>query len=285
MNKHIKRVFDELFPYAKESADGYLYEWEIFIDRRDIDMSDRLILSIVSDPLPFEAFYEEVRDWEIEAIFQEQSYIEKEIIKKLEKEGYEFEYSDVSDWIEENVRIYFPVDDILEANEVMLNVWVETGEGNYDYTLNNYIGYSVTYEPIQEKSSLLWLARQQGYSKEELLDAVMNGNTKGSKFLESVVDEQNNLTSHMNRLEFFIRMPLLDVIKIKEGDIKEDFIIPKKTSCGLVDHWMGAGSILGIELEKDVVIPKDMLRFDVDGETGYGVGNIYGVSYDFWRCV
>lgn len=281
----IAKAFKELFPYAKEGSDGYLYEWEIFIDRRDMEMSDRLILSIVSDPLPSEAFYKEVGEWGIEAIFQEQSYIEREIIEKLEKEGYEFEYSDVSDWIEENVRIYFPVDDILKENEVMLNVWVETGEGNYDYTLNNYIGHSVTYEPIQEESSLLWLARQQGYSKEELLDAVMNGNTKGSKFLESVVDEQDNLTSHMNRLEFFIRMSLFDVIKMKEEGIKEDFTIPKETNCGLVDHWMGAGSLLDIELEKDVVIPKDMLRFDVDGETGYGVGNIYGVSYDFWRCV
>ena len=116
----------------------------------------------------------------------------------------------------------------LKKMRLMLNVWVETGEGNYDYTLNNYIGYSVTYEPIQEESSLLWLARQQGYSKEELLDAVMNGNTKGSKFLESVVDEQDNLTSHMNRLEFFIRMSILDVIKIKEEGIKEDLLSLKK---------------------------------------------------------
>ena len=128
----IAKAFKELFPYAKEGSDGYLYEWEIFIDRRDMEMSNRLIISIASDPLPSEAFYKEVGEWGIEAIFQEQSYIEREITEKLEKEGYEFEYSDVYDWIEENVRIYFPVDDILKENEVMLNVWVETGEGKVD---------------------------------------------------------------------------------------------------------------------------------------------------------
>ena len=80
----IAKAFKELFPYAKEGSDGYLYEWKVFIDRRDMEMSNRLIISIVSDPLPFEAFYKKL-GMGMKLFFRSKVILKEKSLKNLKR--------------------------------------------------------------------------------------------------------------------------------------------------------------------------------------------------------
>ena len=52
----------------------------------------------------------------------------------------------------------------MHKQEFFVNIMLDTGDGNYDYTLNSaYPCWYGQYDArLDEKSSLLWLARQQG---------------------------------------------------------------------------------------------------------------------------
>ena len=104
----------------------------------------------------------------------------------------------------------------------------------------------------------------------------------------------------MNTLIFMVKMPLFDFFKLK-AMINEDkeknksydyderkgensFIVTKDAMCGLYDIWGGGGSVLEIELEKDVEIPTKAI-FDVwidcrnckANGRGYDVKDVYGI--------
>ena len=60
-------------------------------------------------------------------------------------------------------------------------------------------------------------------------------------------------------------------------------VLSKDTACGLYDNWSGAGSVLEIELEKDVVLPLKFISSAwPDGGRGYSVANVYGICSSFW---
>ena len=112
-----------------------------------------------------------------------------------------------------------------------------------------------------------------------------------------------NLPSHMATLTFLVRMTLRDLIElnrcIKLQDRNGHFydatknpycgyiVLGKETMTGLFDPWAGGGSVLEIELEKDVRIPIRFIRSAMpDGcdDCGrYGVGDVYGMCGSAWE--
>ena len=57
----------------------------------------------------------------------------------------------------------------------------------------------------------------------------------------------------------------------------------KDAVCGLYDTWNGAGSVLEIDLEKDVVLPLKYVSSSLpDGGRGWSVANVYGVCSSMW---
>ena len=72
---------------------------------------------------------------------------------------------------------------------------------------------------------------------------------------------------------------------IRKGDY-ETLTISKNATCGLVQYWDGSGSVLEIQLDHNVVIPKKMV-WDawVDGTKphGYDVDEIYGLIGSAWN--
>lgn len=100
-----------------------------------------------------------------------------------------------------------------------------------------------------------------------------------SKFTRSCVTELENCTSHMNALTFLVKMPLQTAIEIKEKiNVMEKskgfdkynplntkgipygyIVLGKNTNVGLYDSYQGGGSVLEIELEKDVKLPLQFL--------------------------
>lgn len=171
---------------------------------------------------------------------------------------------------------------------------MDTGDGNYDFVCNDiFPHYNARFgDVIQEEASVLWLARQQGYKKRQLNRAMRHCDYSGSELLKSLRAEVHNCSSHMNALTFFVKMTVEQLFDLNEamkdkgenGTVrKRKVTLDKSAVCGLYDNWSGAGSILEIELEKDVVLPMKYIGTALpDGGRGYSVASIYGVCSSMW---
>jgi hypothetical protein len=266
--------------------DGNEYVGEIYVDYRD-GMSEDTIKKITSEDNMLETFDEVLFDWQCDSDYYEYEELERTLKLQWDEEEHG-EYADYEDIIQDFFRdyVHFYISSKHFLNqEVKVNVIIDSGDGNYDYTLNNLTNWYADNETneIDEESSLLWLAQQQGYSKEDLeaaLEAYRNGDDVESKFLHSVMIESANTTTSMNALSFFVSMTLGDYIDMMDN--KKGLKLSSSTSAGLYDPWNGAGGTLELYLEKDVVIPHEIMEPHVDGNRGYGVDRIYGMCSSFW---
>lgn len=80
------------------------------------------------------------------------------------------------------------------------DVIVDTGDSNYDFTLNCiYPSYcSEKGVPINNKASIVWLVKQQGYTKTQLEKVLHSDNaTNTNVFLESVKEEIAGISTNM----------------------------------------------------------------------------------------
>lgn len=281
MNKieqEIRRIIKK-YLYIPEK-DGKL-TIEVEVDR-SAEIPKKDILKIVNTENPEMALYEYLDAIALGCYDEEEYYILDTIREKWnDKIGDYKEYSeDIDEWVRENISLKFPYEHFLNQI-VKVNVIVDTGDGNYDYTLNSFLRNGKLRE-VEDESSIVWLAKTHGYTKKEMIKAFEEENFKNSKFLESLYEECYNVSSGLNALTFFIGMELGEFIKQEKkgfGSIK----ISKETNCGLFDPWTGAGSLLDIELEKDLVIPKKYAEVDLDGVRGYSVDDVYGgMGDDFW---
>jgi hypothetical protein len=276
----IVRDLIEKHAYLTKKDDHY--ESDLYVDYQD-QLSDDQILKICKADNKMDAFYDELEEFVRDSTW----YAEDEVLAIVKDNWDEEEYGGfiqfqdaITDYLREIVYFNFNYNHFL-SQDVYVNVLVDTGDSNYDYTLNNFASYNASNdEEIDEESSILWLVRQQGYTKEQLENAAWNGEYGGSKFLKSVHTELVNVSTHMNALAFFVTMTLQEYIDF--SDSKQSLILGKDTSCGLYDCWNGAGGCLEIKLEKDVVIPHEYIEAHIDGTRGYSIDEIYGMMNSFW---
>ena len=116
---------------------------------------------------------------------------------------------------------------------------------------------------------------------------------KKGKFLESVIDESANTSSHMNALTALVKMPLRDAIRLneviqaeaelnnsytpEERKGKSSIVLDKDAVMGLYDSWNGAGGMFEIQLLEPLEVPVRFIHdANVDGSLGYGIQSIYG---------
>lgn len=195
----------------------------------------------------------------------------------------EEDYRTVWDLVAENLW-YKPDYDHYLNQEVCIDIFVDSGDYNFDLGCNQiYPHYNGDVEePIKDECCLVWLAKTQGYTKEELEKNLYNDENFTNKFFESVYDELNNCTSHMNSLVFLKKMTLREYLNFL--DKKEPITIKKDICCGLFDKWSGAGGLLGIQLEKDMEIyANEIYSAKVDESFKYNIHDVYGVTDGLWR--
>jgi len=288
------------------------YEVEIYADYRD-KMDYKTAADICSSDDLRQALAEKLYEWYADYECQSCCELEKAIHKELTSDGGPYpdglsddDEEDIKQLLWELVCWKYPVDHFLNQ-AFKVNIMLDTGDGNYDYTLNSpYPCWYGRYEDrLNNKSSLLWLARQQGYTKSQLWDALRDEKPPPSmeryNFLDSCRVELANLSSHMAILTFLVSMTLEQLIElnrcIKLQDRNGHFfdatenpycgyiILDKSTMAGLFDPWAGCGSVLDIQLEKDVRIPIRFIRSALpDGcDTGYGVSGVYDMSASAWK--
>lgn len=287
---------------------------EIYTDYRDRELSDGFLKEIFEHKNPREVFNDELCDWAMDyAIEYGEDELEKDIRKELSKEEDEFftdNFDEIRDFIRENTYFYYNSEDF--NADINVNIMVDCGNGNYDYTRDNVLNWYANGKDgsIDAESSILWLAKTQGKAtalrkackKVHRNDGnYVERDKQPDKFIESCIQEFENLPCVMGTLTFLVKMPLFqlfDLIELQNDEYDEKarydprlnksksyILLGRDTECGLYNPWSGSGSVLEIELDKDVKLPVKFAEICVEGckMRGYDVDEVYGLLDSCWK--
>lgn len=307
----LKARVSEILEKCGIAEDGGI---EIYTDYTDRKLSDSFLQKLFECENPREAFNEELCNW---AMDYETDYgeceLEKDIRKELSEEENDFftdNFDEIWEFVRENTYFYYNGEDF--DVDVNVNIMVDCGNGNYDYTRDNVLNWDGRHSggEIEKESSILWLAKTQGKAttlREACKEIFRNngyyvGRDKHpDKFIESCIQEFENLSSHMGTLTFLVKMPLFqlfDLIELQndEYDEKAEYdprlnksksyiLLGKDTECGLYNPWNGSGSVLEIELDRDVKLPVKFAEICVEGckMRGYDINEVYGLLDSCWK--
>ena len=181
-----------------------------------------------------------------------------------------YEYYNEDEYIDE-----FEEDNDDENKVVLVNFVITAyDDWNYEFTRNKI------YDGKLLDGGLKWLIEQQGYSAEEFEEDLLNASFRND-FFKSVYNEIINTTTQMNALVASFKISLANFNKLREIRERETkpIELPKKSKIGLVDFWQGAGSMLGIKLEKDLLLPHENINdIDIDENFNYSICEIYGLD-------
>ena len=164
---------------------------------------------------------------------------------------------------------------------------------------------------LDEESSLSWLIHQQGYTMEDLRKTMddyteffygENADKQGtysarkerfnqnhSRFLSSICEELDNTPNLMNTLTILTETNMKEFMElVKPG---QELVFSKDTTLGIYSPWQGGGGILGIELEKELVLPSELI-WDIQVEGAklnlnhqYSVNQTYGLCDQAWTPI
>lgn len=197
---------------------------------------------------------------------------------------------DIRDEIMEIIYVDYPID-WAEDQEFCFNIIVSNGDDNYDFWLNEHIvDETGEVDENAEKAGLVWLAKQHGYTLDQVVEILKDGDIEKPKtFLETVLQEVANGYG-CEALTFCVKMTLGQAIALKEkmkSNPNGSIVIDKNVTCGLFNPWDGSGSILDITCEKDVEIPFDNIwKFYIDERRSNrydSIHNVYGTTDAFWK--
>lgn len=144
-------------------------------------------------------------------------------------------------------------------------------------------------------NALTYLIHQQGYTLADIYMGLKNPETVAeNKFLKSIVSEIENYPDYsMAELTALIHLSGKNLIETLDAiaNSRDYITLSKDTMIGIYNEWQGSGSILEVELEKDMVIPTSMIRNvqfesrshdNVRGNNGYTVDDVYGLVGSCW---
>ena len=296
LNELVKDYLEENYAWCKKD-DGN-YHFEIYVDYRD-EIDDATAQEILNNDYPNDALIEKLWDcyqeseWDIidNLVDDFKGKVNPELLEDddIIEDGY-IDDGDIREEFMDIIYVDYPEDWALEQ-EFCFNIIVSNGDDNYEFCLNEYIvDEDGNVNEDAEKSGLVWLAKQQGYALEELVEILKNGDVAEPKtFLETVLQEVANGYG-CEALTFCVKMTLGQAIALKER-MKENpngsIVLDKKAECGLFDPWSGGGSVLEIACEKDIEIPfKNIWKFYIDARRSNrydSIHNVYGTGDGIWR--
>ena len=293
MNRKTQRERD-IIDWIKDNVDLTVYEHEPLDKEKVCELLESIKTDLERDPSvqwrppdPVDMMRDKITDY-LNDCYEDWQYAEvhkaaKELAKTF---GMDDGLEEAENWIWEHASTSFPIDEYLKDKYRTLVV-LDTGDADYDFSLNQvepaYRGDAI--EDISDEASILWLAEQNGYTKEQFIDLMQNIDKipEGEHpFIKSVYQELENTSSSMNAVVFLGEMTLADLAKAQA----EGVTIPKRASCGLFDGWNGSTGTISVELQKDIVIPKDVL-FSVapdcnDAALRYSIDYTCGFTQEVW---
>ena len=243
----------------------------------------------------YETFEDAVSDYLADmnstTINEMQMNVVEEVLKKyVDYDKYSDEYERLSEQLLEMVEENFEID--INEMEVLGNTRIEEinvflCENNKNslygesFSMENYKNPILLKEELEKDkfNPVVFLIQSQGYEVEDLFD---KEKVENSKFLKSLKEEFENVsgTDYANLVFSKISANYTDLMELENSE--DNIKIPKEMSfVGLIDTNGGAGSLLSIELEKDIVINRDNAKivsdFNDEGE-GYSVQRIFGLT-------
>ncbi len=296
LNELVKDYLAENHTWCKK-ADGN-YHFEIDVDYRD-EIEDSIAQEILDNISPRDTLIERLWDWyqtdEWDIIDNLVDDFRVKTDPRLLEDANIIEDGNLDDdMIREEfmdiIYIDYPEGWAL-GQEFCFNIIVSNGDDNYDFCLNEHIvDKAGKVDENAEKSGIVWLAKQQGYTLDQVAEILKNGDIKEPKtFLETVLQEVVNGYG-CEALTFCVKMTLGQAINLKEkmkSNSNGSIVLDKRTTCGLFDMWSGAGSILDISCEKDVEIPfENIWKFYIDKKRSRNydsIHNVYGTDSSLWR--
>lgn len=298
--KDIKKlVMDYLAEnHAWEKKDDGFYHFEIDVDYRD-EIGDSTAQEVLENDSPRDALLEKLWDW-----YQESEWdiidnlvddFKEKVDPKLFDDANIIEDGNIDDYMIRDIfmdiiYVDYPEDWAL-SQEFCFNIIVSNGDDNYDFWLNEHIiDEDGTVDKDAEKSGLVWLAKQQGHTLDELVEILKNGDIAEPKsFLGTVLQEVANGYG-CEALTFCVKMTLGQAIALKEkmeSNPNGSIVLDKRVECGLFDPREGGGSVLEIACEKDVEIPfKNIWKFYIDEKRSRNcdsIHNVYGTTDALWK--
>ena len=296
LNELVKDYLAENHTWCK-NANGE-YHFEIDIDYRD-EIEDSIAQEILERNSPRDTLVERLWDW-----YQEQEWdiidnlvddFKKKVDPELFRQADIIEDGNIDDYMirdifQDTVYIDYPEDWAL-SQEFCFNIIVSNGDDNYDFWLNEHIvDEDGNVDKDAEKAGIVWLAKQQGYTLDQVVDVLTKDLVEDPKmFLETVRIEVSNGYG-CEALTFCVKMTLGQAIALKERmeeNPNGSIVLDKRATCGLFDMWSGGGSILNIACEKDVEIPfENIWKFYIDARRSNrydSIHNVYGTDSSIWR--
>ena len=296
LNELVKDYLTENYAWCKK-ADGN-YHFEIDVDYRD-EIEDSIAQEILESNSPRDTLIERLWGWYQESEWDIIDNLVDDFKKKVDPKFLEganiiedgnLDDEDIRDEIMDAIYIDYPVD-WAEDQEFCFNIIVSNGDDNYDFWLNEHvIDEDGKVNENAEKAGLVWLAKQQGYTLDQVVEILKDGDiAKPKTFLETVLQEVANGYG-CEALTFCVKMTLGQAIALKER-MKESpngsIVLDKKVECGLFDPWEGGGSVLDIACEKDIEIPfENIWKFYIDEKRSNrydSIHNVYGTDSSLWR--
>lgn len=298
LNELVKKFLEGNYHYAKKE-DGN-FHFEIYTDYRD-EIDDSVAAEILENNDPESVLLEKLWDWYQESEWDIIDNLIDEFKEKVDPKDFEEarnNYKDprydedemIREEFMDTVYVDYPID-WARGQEYCFNIIVSNGDDNYDFWLNEHIvDEDGNVDKDAEKAGLVWLAKQQGRTLEELVETLKNGDIKEPKtFLESIQQEVANGYG-CEALTFCVKMTLGQAIELKEK-MKENpdgsIVLNKNVTCGLFDMWSGGGSVLDIACEKDIEIPfENIWKFYIDARRSNSydsIHNVYGTNDALWR--
>ena len=281
----------------RKNANGE-YHFEIDVDYRD-EIEDSIAQKILDNVSPHDALIERLWDWYqtdewdiIDNLVDD--FKAKTDPKLLEDaniiEDGNLDDGDIREEFMDIIYVDYPEDWAL-GQEFCFNIIVSNGDNNYDFWLNEHIvGEDGNINENAEKAGLVWLAKQQGHTLEELIESLKDEEyVNPNKFISSLAAEIFNGYG-CEALTFCVKMTLGQAIDLKEkmkSNPNGSVILNKNVTCGLFDPWQGGGSVLDIACEKDIEIPfENIWKFYIDERRGNrydSIHNVYGTDGSIWR--
>ena len=299
LNELVKDYLAENHAWCKK-ADGN-YHFEIDVDYRD-EIEDSIAQEIRESTSPRDILIERLWD-----LYQEQEWdiidslvddFKEKVDPKLFEDANIIEDGNLDDLDDGDIReefmeivyVDYPIDWAL-GQEFCFNIIVSNGDDNYDFWLNEHIiDEDGNVDKDAEKAGIVWLAKQQGYTLDQVVEILKNGDIEKPKtFLETVLQEVVNGYG-CEALTFCVKTTLGQAIALKEqmeSNPNGSIVLDKGVECGLFDPWEGGGSVLEIACEKDVEIPfENIWKFYIDERRSSrydSIHNVYGTDSSLWR--
>ena len=140
-------------------------------------------------------------------------------------------------------------------------------------------------------NALTYLIHQQGHTVKEVYDSLVLEKNTESPFIEGIcTDISNNSSEAMSEIGVYVKLSGRDIIDFCDNLQKGNgyIVVDKDTNIGIFNEWSGTCGYPDNYLEKDFVVPVDMIRnVQIEGASKskyeYTINEVCGMVGEFWK--